>query len=69
MMAVEPMDPKSPLFTLPNFHCNPAHGGADAGERARSGIMAVEGTLAVIRGEKWPHVFNKNVYEHKKWSR
>jgi D-3-phosphoglycerate dehydrogenase len=69
MMAVEPMDPKSPLFTLPNFIATPHMAALTQESAARSGIMAVEGTLAVIRGEKWPHVFNKNVYEHKKWSR
>lgn len=69
MMAVEPMDPNSPLFSLPNFLASPHMAALTQESAARSAVMAVEGTLAVIRGEQWPHVFNKTVYGHEKWSR
>lgn len=29
--------------------------------------MAAEGTLAVLNGEKWPHVANPEVYRHPRW--
>ena len=30
--------------------------------------MAAEGTLAVLNGEKWPHVADPKVYEHPRWA-
>ncbi len=66
MMAVEPMDPKSPLFTLPNFIANPAHGGADAGERGALGHYGRRGHARRNPGRKSGRTCStKTVYEHK----
>lgn len=68
MMAVEPMDPESPLFKLPNFIASPHMAALTRESAARSAVMAVQGTLAVIRGERWPYVSNPKAYENPRWN-
>jgi len=29
--------------------------------------MVADGVSAVLRGEKWPYIANKEVYKHSKW--
>ena len=31
-------------------------------------LMMVKGTMAVLRGEKWPFVADKSVYDHPRWA-
>ena len=67
MMVAEPFDVSSPLLTLPNFVATPHMAALTRESAARSAVMAVEGTLAVLRGERWLHVFCKDVYAHERW--
>lgn len=67
MMCAEPFDLSSPLFTLKNFFVSPHMSALTKESSVRCALMAVEGTLAVLRGEKWPKVFDKSAYEHESW--
>jgi len=67
VLAEEPMKADHPLMALKNFIVSP-HMAAQTQEATGAVVkMAVEGTLAVLNGEKWPHVCNPEVYEHPKW--
>ena len=68
VLAEEPMPADSPLMSMPNVVITP-HMAAQTQETvAKLVTMAAEGTLAVLRGEKWPHVANPEVYNHPKWA-
>lgn len=67
VLEVEPMQAGHPLFALSSVVVTP-HLAAQTREATARGVtMAVEGTLAVLQGVKWPHVANKEVYEHPRW--
>ncbi|ORC37961.1 phosphoglycerate dehydrogenase [Marispirochaeta aestuarii] len=67
VLADEPMKAEHPLMKLSNLIVSP-HMAAQTRETTSAVVtMAVQGTLAVIEGEKWPHVCNPEVYEHPKW--
>jgi D-3-phosphoglycerate dehydrogenase len=58
-----------PLMALKNFIVSPHMAALTQESTAAVVKMAVEGTLAVIDGKKWPHVCNPEVYEHAKWKK
>ena len=63
----EPLPLDDSLFTAPNLLLTP-HTAAQTQEAVvRMAEMCVEGMLAVLRGEKWPYVADKSVYEHPIW--
>lgn len=64
----EPMKPDHPLMKMPNAVLTPHMAAQTQETTAKTVLMAVEGTLAVLRGEKWPNVCNPEVYKHPKWS-
>lgn len=67
VLAEEPMKADHPLMALKNFIVSP-HMAAQTQEATGAVVkMAVDGTLAVLNGEKWPHVCNPEAYEHPKW--
>ena len=67
VLTEEPMKSGHPLMGLDNFIVSP-HMAAQTQETTSAVvIMAVQGTLAVLNGEKWPHVCNPEVYNHPKW--
>lgn len=67
VLTEEPMRPDHPLMKLPNVILTP-HMAAQTQETTKKTVlMAVEGTLAVLRGEKWENVCNPEVYRHPKW--
>jgi D-3-phosphoglycerate dehydrogenase len=67
VLAEEPMKADHPLMALKNFIVSP-HMAAQTQEATGAVVkIAVEGTLAVLAGEKWPHVCNPEVYSHPKW--
>jgi D-3-phosphoglycerate dehydrogenase len=67
VLKEEPMKAGHPLFSLDNVIVSP-HLAAQTREATAKGVvMAVEGTLAILHGEKWPYVYNKEVYNHPKW--
>lgn len=67
LMEKEPVDTNSKLLSLSNFIVTPHMAALTRECSSKLAVMAAEGTLAVIRGEKWPVVFNKEVYMHEKW--
>ena len=67
VLVEEPFPADHPLMTMPNVVLTP-HMAAQSQETvSKLGTMAAEGTLAVLRGEKWPYVANPEVYDHPRW--
>ncbi|MFT3963352.1 hydroxyacid dehydrogenase [Propionivibrio sp.] len=69
VMADEPMQPDNPLFSLPNFIATPHMAALTRESASRTSRLTAEGTLAVLRGERWPHVANPAAYEHARWKK
>ena len=67
VLATEPVNPEHPLLKLDNFIITPHMAGLTQEAAAGVCTMAAEGVLAVINGEKWPHVADKAVYDHPVW--
>ncbi len=67
MMVEEPMNPDHKLFELKNFIVSPHMAALTKESGYRTGEMTAEGVLAVLRGEKYPNVVNKEVYDHPRW--
>ncbi|WP_315329765.1 hydroxyacid dehydrogenase [Treponema socranskii] len=63
----EPMDTASPLMTLGNFIVTPHSAGQTREATEKIVTLAAEGTLSVLRGEKWKNVCNPEVYETPQW--
>ena len=69
VLVEEPFPAEHPLMKLPNVVLTP-HMAAQSQETVSKLVtMAAEGTLAVLRGEKWPHVANPEVYDHPRWKK
>ncbi|ADK80799.1 hydroxyacid dehydrogenase [Sediminispirochaeta smaragdinae] len=67
VLSLEPMEASSPLMRLDNFIVTPHMAGQTREATTTIVTMAVEGTLAVLKGEKWPHVCNPEVYGRQAW--
>ena len=64
----EPPAMDDPLLHCPNLIVSP-HSAAQTREAViKMAQMCVKGCLAVCRGEKWPYVADKAVYEHPRWA-
>ncbi|WP_276834682.1 hydroxyacid dehydrogenase [Megasphaera stantonii] len=65
----EPIDPADPIFSHDNIVVSPHMAGQT--REAASGVatLAVEGTVAVINGEKWDKVCNPKAYDHARWQK
>lgn len=64
----EPLRVDDPLLQAPNLLVTP-HAAAQTREAViQMATMCVEGCLAVCRGEQWPYVVDKNVYDHPRWA-
>lgn len=64
----EPLRVDDPLLQAPNLLVTP-HAAAQTREAViQMATMCVEGCLAVCRGEQWPYVVDKNVYNHPRWA-
>ncbi len=69
VLVEEPFPADHPFMTMPNVVLTP-HMAAQSRETVSKLVtMAAEGTLAVLRGEKWPYVANPEVYDHPRWKR
>ena len=69
VLSVEPVPMDHKLLSCENVIVTP-HLAAQTKEAAsRMAVMAAEGILAVLNGEKWPHVANKEVYNHPIWEK
>ena len=64
----EPPKTDDPLLNCPNLIVSP-HSAAQTREAViKMAQMCVKGCLAVCRGEKWPYVADKAVYDHPRWA-
>ncbi|QAT50114.1 hydroxyacid dehydrogenase [Caproiciproducens sp. NJN-50] len=64
----EPPSPDGQLMNAPNLIFSP-HSAAQTREAViKMATMCVKGCLTVCRGEKWPYVADRSVYNHPKWS-
>ena len=67
VLVEEPFPADHPFMTMPNVVLTP-HMAAQSQETVSKLVtMAAEGTLAVLRGEKWPSVANPEVYDNPRW--
>ena len=67
VLSQEPMPADHPMMKLHQVIISP-HMAAQTQETTGKIVrMAAQGTLAVLNGEKWPHVANPEVYEHPYW--
>jgi D-3-phosphoglycerate dehydrogenase len=67
VLTAEPVNPDHPLLKLDNFIITPHIAGLTRESAAAAAVLAAEGVLAVLNGEKWPHVANIRVYDHPVW--
>ncbi len=63
----EPMKAGHPLFSLSNVVVTPHLAAQTREATARGVVLAAQGTLAVLAGERWPNVVNKEAYDHPRW--
>lgn len=64
----EPPKPEDPLLSCPNLLVSP-HSAAQTREAViKMAQLCVQGCLAVCRGEKWPYVADRSVYDHPRWA-
>jgi len=69
VLCTEPMNVHSPLMQLSNFIVSPHMAAQSIEATTKTVIMAVEGTLAVLNGQKWNAVCNPEVYDTKAWEK
>jgi D-3-phosphoglycerate dehydrogenase len=67
VLTAEPVSPEHPLLRLDNFIITPHIAGLTREAAAAAAVLAAEGVLAVLNGEKWPHVADIRVYDHPVW--
>lgn len=67
MMVKEPFDLNNKLFSLKNFFVSPHMAALTKESSERCALKAIEGTLSILRGEKWPLVVDKKAYENGRW--
>jgi Phosphoglycerate dehydrogenase and related dehydrogenases len=64
----EPTSISDEILSCPNVIVSP-HSAAQTREAViKMATMCVNGCLAVCRGEKWPYVADKKVYDHPRWA-
>jgi D-3-phosphoglycerate dehydrogenase / 2-oxoglutarate reductase len=67
VFASEPVRVDNPWVSLDNVIITPHMAGLTREAAAGVSVMAAEGVLAVLNGQKWPHVANQEVYYHPRW--
>lgn len=67
VLAEDPFPADHPLFQYPQVVITPHMAGQSKETVKKLATMAVEGTLAVLRGEQWPYVADPKVYDHPIW--
>lgn len=68
VFATEPVTAEEPLLQYDNIIVTPHMAGQT--KEAASGVatMAAEGVVAVMNGQRWPHVCNPQAYDHPRWN-
>jgi D-3-phosphoglycerate dehydrogenase len=67
VFSSEPVKADNLWAGLDNVIITPHMAGLTKEAAAGVSIMAVQGVLAVLNGQKWPHVANKEAYNHPRW--
>ncbi|MEW6718836.1 MAG: hydroxyacid dehydrogenase [Thermodesulfobacteriota bacterium] len=67
VFSSEPLPPENRWSGLDNVVVTPHMAGQTREAAAGVSTMAAEGVLAVLAGEKWPHVANPAAYAHPRW--
>jgi D-3-phosphoglycerate dehydrogenase len=67
VFSSEPVAADNPWRDIDNVIVTPHMAGQSREAAARASTMAAEGVLAVLNGEKWPHVANREAFEHPRW--
>jgi D-3-phosphoglycerate dehydrogenase len=67
VFSLEPLPADNLWARLDNVVVTPHMAGQTREAAANVSTMAAEGVLAVLRGERWPHVANPGAYEHPRW--
>lgn len=65
----EPVTAQEPLFQYDNMIVTPHMAGQTMEAASGVATMAAEGVLAVMNGQRWPHVCNPRAYEHPRWQK
>lgn len=69
VFAREPLSPQDPLLQAPNLLVSPHAAALTREAVVQAARQCVEGCLAVLRGESWPHVADPAVYLHPRWQK
>lgn len=69
VFSEEPIKVDNPWVNLDNVIITPHMAGLTQEAAASVSIMAAEGVLAVLNGQKWPHVANSDAYHHPRWKK
>ena len=64
----EPVPSDDPLLSLDNVIAYPHMAGQTKEAASNVATGAARGVAAILRGEKWPHVCNPEVYNHPRWT-
>lgn len=64
----EPVPADDPLLSLDNVIAYPHMAGQTKEAASNVATGAARGVAAILRGEKWPHVCNPEVYNHPRWA-
>ena len=67
VFSSEPVKADNLWAGLDNVIITPHMAGLTKEAAAGVSTMAAQGVLAVLNGEKWPHVANKDAYKHPRW--
>jgi len=66
VMTPEPLPPDDPLLGAPNLLVAPHLGSATAATRERMAMLAVDGLLATLAGERPQHLINPEAWERRR---
>lgn len=67
VFSSEPIQANSAWVGLDNVIITPHMAGLTKEAAAGVSIMAAQGVLAILNGQRWPHVANQKVYDHPRW--
>jgi len=67
VFSSEPIDNSNPILEFKNVITTPHIAGLTGESFFTMSKMVADGVSAVLRGEKWPYIANKEVYKHSKW--
>lgn len=63
----EPPAAGEPLLSAKNLVYSPHSAATTREALLRMSVMCAEGCLAVLRGQRWPHVVNPEAFDHPRW--